>query len=440
VTAARPRILLIAEAANPEWISVPLVGWSHGRALADVADVHLVTQMRNREAIERAGLQEGRDFTAIDSERVARLTWKIASALRGDRRKGWTTQMAFNALAYYHFESLVWRAFRSRLESGEFDIVHRLTPLSPTIPSLVASRCRRLGVPFVLGPLNGGLAWPPGFGSARRAEREWLSYVRSAYKLLPAYRSTRRDAAAILVGSSATWGELPAEVLPKCFYVPENGVDPERFSSVRAHQATLPLRAVFLGRLVAYKGGDLLIEAVAPLVRRGDLVLEFLGEGPERASLEALARSLGIEKGVEFAGWIDHREVHSRLARADLLTFPSVREFGGAVALEAMAVGVAPVVPDYGGLGDIVTPETGFPVEMGTRDELIERFRETIETVVCKPVLADEKGQRAREHALRQHTWSARAASVMEVYRWVLDPREGRPDLPLPSRQTDRSP
>ena len=51
----RPRVLLVAESANPKLTSVALIGWSFSRALAKVADVHLASELRNRADIESAG-------------------------------------------------------------------------------------------------------------------------------------------------------------------------------------------------------------------------------------------------------------------------------------------------------------------------------------------------------------------------------------------------
>jgi glycosyltransferase involved in cell wall biosynthesis len=425
--AERPRVLLVAEAANPEWVSVPLIGWHCARALARVADAHLVTQVRNREAILRAGLVEGRDFTAIDTEAVVGPIWRLGQRLRGGTGKGWTTVQAVAALTYPYFERRVWRAFGPRLMAGEFQVVHRITPVSPTCPSPLARRCRRAGVPFVVGPLNGGLPWPSGFDRVRRREREWLSYARSLHRLLPGHRSTWRDAAAILVGSSATWDEVARGHAEKSFYVPENSIDPARFPRRRHRRATRPVRCVFVGRLVPYKGADMLLEAAAPLLRDGSLHLEIIGDGPEMPALRALADRERIGEGVAFRGWVEHGRLIDHLVEADLLTFPSIREFGGGVVLEAMAVGLVPVVVAYGGPAELATEETGYLVPLGDRAAIVARLRETLAGIVADPSQIEPRSEAALRRIGRHFTWEAKADQILDVYRWLLARRPGAP-------------
>ncbi|RWR08161.1 glycosyltransferase family 4 protein [Paenirhodobacter populi] len=425
---ARPRVLLIAEAANPEFVSVPLVGWSVAQALREVADVHLVTQIRNREAILRAGLTEGRDFTVINSEKVAGPLYRAANALRMGSGKGWTLMQAVSSFSYRYFEHVVWQQFGPALRGGEYDIVHRVTPLSPTAQSPIAPKLKAQGVPFVLGPLNGGVPWPAGFDRERRREREWLSYVRGAYKLLPGREATLRSAAAILVGSRHTESEIPDAYREKCVYIPENAIDPERFNLRAVAPGEGPLRICFVGRLVPYKGADMLLEAAAPLLRTGRARIEIIGDGPMRAELEALATREGITAGVTFHGWLEHREVQKVMASCSLLGFPSIREFGGGVVLEAMALGMAPLIVDYAGPGELVTPGTGFKVPIGPREQIIAGVRAELERLVDRPEEIAQAGAAAFDRVQEKFTWARKAEQIAEVYDWVLGRRADRPD------------
>ncbi len=422
---ARPRVLVIAEAANPEWVSVPLIGWSLAQALRDVADVHLVTQIRNRDAILRAGLVEGRDFTAIDSEALARPLWALGDKLKMGEGKGWTALQAVSAISYPYFERLIWKQFGAALRASDYDVVHRVTPLSPTQVSPLAKKCAKIGVPFVVGPLNGGVPWPKQFDAARRAEKEWLSYVRGVYKAMPGRGAMLRDASAILAGSEHTASEIPEQEQHKVVWLPENAIDPARFGKV-AEPLDGPLRACFVGRLVPYKGPDMLIEAAAPLVAAGKLTLDIIGDGPMMEGLQA--QSEGLD-GITLHGWVAHDQVQDVMAQSQLLAFPSVREFGGGVVLEAMALGIAPLIIDYAGPTELVTNATGYKIPLGDRAAIIAALRAKLEDLCANPAPVALKGAAARRAVLNDFTWSAKAAQVARVYEWVLDGSAQKPAM-----------
>ena len=422
-----PRILLIAEACNPEWVSVPLVGWNIYRALSKIASVHLVTHIRNRDAINRAGLVEGSDYSTIDNERFASPIFKLSLLLRGGAGKGWTTITAFSSLAYYSFELDLWRKFKNRLMAREFDLVHRVTPLSPTSQSIIAKRLFRLRIPFIVGPLNGGVPWPPGFIDRQHAEHEWLSHIRGLYKLLPGYSSMRRHSSAIIVGSKFTLSEMPQQIQNKCIYIPENGIRTDQVVALddlrnkfKTRTVESKLNVIFVGRLVPYKGADMLLEAAAEFLLKKQIELHIVGDGPQRQELELLARSLGIENTVRFHGQLFHNEVLIQLCKSDVMVLPSIREFGGGVVVEAMSMGVTPIVANYAGPAELVDENSGVRVDFSNRTSLIEGLKSAIRELVVRPEQLERLGTAAREQALARFTWEAKANQIGDIYAAVL--------------------
>jgi glycosyltransferase involved in cell wall biosynthesis len=432
---SRFRVLVVADSCNPEWESIPLEGWSHYHALSELVDTHLVTRNWNIPALDRQGLVEGRDFTALNTDALFNPMQALVQKISGPN-KGFAMLTALSMPSYLMFEHLFWRRFKNALRAGQFDLVHRITPLSPAVPSPIAGRCRRLGVPFVIGPLNGGLPWPKQFPELQRAEGEFLSRFREAYRLVPGYRATREAASAIIVGGACAMTDLPQRWHAKAVYVPENGIEPSRFPRLPPRTPDSyrgrPLRAVFLGRLVPYKGADMLLQAAAPLLQAGRMTIEVIGFGPEQERLERMVADDGLGAAVSFAGKVPHHELAARLQRADVMTFPSVHEFGGAVILEGMAMGLVPVVVNYGGPGELVSPASGFLLPLGDRDSIVAALRATLEAIIADPAQLAAKSRCAVERAFGLFAWPAKARQTYEVYRWVLGHRADRPVLDLP--------
>ncbi len=418
-------MLVIAEAANPELTSVALIGYSLSQALSHVCYAHLVTESRNEASLLKYNVP-AISFTAITNP-AQRIAFRIATVLRGGTSLGWTIHSALTTLAYPLFERKIWQHFSKALENGDYDLVHRITPLSPTTPSYLAKRLSKIGIPLILGPINGGIPWPAGFDSVRLAEREWLGYFRDLHRLLPGLHATRRLATTLIAASRHTFQEITENqqtLGQKTVWLPENAIDPERFPEIHQSPAAIdpdaPLRVAFLGRLVPYKGADMLIEAAAPLLRSGKITLEIIGDGPQLASLKELVAKEQIHDSVFFPGWVPHAQVRSHLSKAQIFAFPSVREFGGGVVLEAMALGLAPIVLDYGGPAELIPPGGGIIVPIGSRQEIIDAFRVALTQAAANPAEVHLTGLNAQQYVRDHFTWAAKARQLLEVYHWTL--------------------
>lgn len=232
------------------------------------------------------------------------------------------------------------------------------------------------------------------------------------------------DRAARIVVSSPLLAEHAAALAPyrdRVRVIPF-GIDPSRWAatpSIRARAAAIRREAgerplvLFAGRMVPYKGVDVLLRALCGV----DAAAVLVGDGPARTGWAALAGELGLEGCVRFAGEVPHEELAALYHACDLFVLPSVTraEAFGYVQLEAMACGRPLVstrlpsgVPWVNRDG-----ETGLTVAPGD----VEALRSAIVRLARDPALRARLGGAGRARVDAEFTIPKMQNAAAAVYR-----------------------
>jgi teichuronic acid biosynthesis glycosyltransferase TuaC len=167
---------------------------------------------------------------------------------------------------------------------------------------------------------------------------------------------------------------------------------------------------VSVGALIARKGHDIAIRALAAVP---DATLVIVGEGAERARLEALAAAEGVADRVRLLGRRPHEALPALAAAADVAVLASASEGLANAWVEALACGTPVVIPDIGGAREIVDrPAAG---------RLVAREPAAIATAV-RELLAAPPAPASVRAAAERFTWDANAAALREHLLGLVRP------------------
>jgi L-malate glycosyltransferase len=208
------------------------------------------------------------------------------------------------------------------------------------------------------------------------------------------------------------FGGVPAQKIVVVY----NGIPEGAFVNTPPASLTTTAPVILcVANLFAYKGHRYLLEAVAHLRDRGaDCTLVLIGDGPERTTLEALARGLGID--VRFLGF--RTDVDRWLSRADVSVLPSLTEGMSNAVMEAMAAGKPTVATDVGGTAELLR-DRGVLVPPADADALAD----ALELVLGDDALAARLGAAARAWCHRHLRVDAMVARHVGIYGDALEHR-----------------
>jgi glycosyltransferase involved in cell wall biosynthesis len=287
---------------------------------------------------------------------------------------------------------------------------------------MAATRLTKLGIPSILGPWNGALASPKNFPEIMQAESKWLYPIRNFGRVIDFFVGSTRHASIILSATRSTLLGIPERYRTKCRTLLENGVDLDLFQTAPYPDApsdTNPLQIVFVGRLLPFKGVAMLLEAVKALTF--PVKLTIVGDGSERQNLEANTLNLGLTEQVEFTGNLPLNQVSDIIKQAHIFCLPSVRESGGAVLLEAMAVARPVIAVDFGGPAEIVDEGVGVKLPATGKTDVIDGLINALTDLRLQPELWHNRGVEGRRRVELYYSWDAKIASAVSFYHELLE-------------------
>ena len=378
--------------------------------------VSLIAHVRNRDDLEQSLSGLADDIFYIEDSVYHRWIWAVGKHLP-DAIRIPVVDNIVNQISEVYQKKLI----RKLKAQGKVDLIHQPIPVSPRAPS----RIYGLGVPVVIGPMNGDMNYPKGYKEyENRLARVLIPTARLMARLVNILIPGKRRADALLVANDRTGKALPIRDFSKVVTLVENGVDLSIWQSPSTvSQSEIPgvLRLVFMGRMVDWKALDVSVRAVRLARDAGlDVSLDLLGDGPERPRIEKMINDLGIAPYVTFHGFRTQQECAEILATADALLLNSLRECGGAVVLEAMSLGKPVIASDWGGPADYLDPSCGILVHPVPRHSFAERLADAISVLANDPEARYGMGEAGIHKIKHEFDWEKKVDRILEIYQDVL--------------------
>jgi glycosyltransferase involved in cell wall biosynthesis len=196
------------------------------------------------------------------------------------------------------------------------------------------------------------------------------------------------------------------------FEISPLGVNPHIFQPVPFCEQPEPFEIVCVGRLVPVKGQHILLQAVAKLLAQGRKIrLRYVGDGPDRESLEQQAKSLG--QAIRFAGAVNQDQILDFYKQANIFVLASFAEGVPVVLMEAMMMQIPCVTTHITGIPELIRPGEGLLVAPSDVDGLAA----AIEALMDSPQLRQEIGRKARASVLERYELETNTLRLGDIFR-----------------------
>lgn len=389
-----------------------MLGWNLLMQIARFHEVWALTHSEDRESIEHA----------CEQDPVPNLHFRyvgLPNALHPLLRI-----QGGHQLYYYLWQIKAYFAARLLHRELHFDLFHHITYANDWMASFIGAF---LPIPYVRGPGGGAHRTPKGLEREYsflgrlwervRAVGQWL------FRRDPIFIKGQSRAQTILICNQDSLSKVPRKWAHKVHQFPVNGISSKDLAYVLPNKiGDSQFRVLSAGSLIRVKGFGLAIKAFSEFVNKyPQSGLTIIGSGPEESRLRDIVHSFQLESKVQLVPAMPRDNLLSEIASCDVFLFPSLRDGGGAVVIEAMCAGKPVICLDAGGPGTHITEECGIKIASSSPEDAVHQLAGALECLHQEETLRFELGTAARDRAKELYHWDQLGERLMRIYQCAVN-------------------
>ncbi|MFR9566535.1 MAG: glycosyltransferase [Rikenellaceae bacterium] len=403
----RLRVFVSAYACEPSLGSEIGVGWHWVVEMSKYFDLWVLTRESNRARIEcylkAHPMAHPPHFVYYDLPRWLRF-WK--RGLRGVR------------IYYMLWQRLTNTLVRRTMKRHDIEIYHLLTYGNALWSASRYGQRQR----FIWGPIGVGSYVPKEFireyGLRDWAKETFQRLLVNTLKYNRRYINRCRDAALILCKTEQAKASIPSRYRHKAVVFTDVAVELLDTSMYAGAKCETQCRYLAVGRLEAWRGFDMMIEAFALSIgEEARLRLDILGDGTDMKRLKALISKLNLEGFVTLHGQVSMERYYRFMADCDVVINPTLKEGAVTTAFDALAFGKPLICIDTGGYTRYFDNEYSVVLKISPRPELVASIRRAI--LRLKEPQLRASMTRKIEAIRGNFTWERKGQLIAEVVRQV---------------------
>ena len=319
-------------------------------------------------------------------------------------------------IAYRAWQKQVYKAAKSLIQIEKFDLIHFVGPIGYREPGYLW----RIDLPYMWGPIGGtnssSIILAKHISKMSQLKfifRNWVNDFQLKYQKRLRRALKKTD---LLLTSTSENQQIFKSLLHKdSYYLPENAITSEIKLNRQKFIRKGEYHFIFVGSLIPRKAVNILLEALTLIKNKEKIVVDIVGDGPERHTLEVFAQKHQLQSIIKWHGQLSRDKAVELFENTHMHVITSTSEGNPTTIWEAMSYGVPTMSFDHCGMHDTICDRCGILIPIHSYEQCVNDLADKIDSLLDHPDRFEQLANGVIECA-QKFTWDTREKVLLSCY------------------------